>query len=87
MEEKVEENFFNKIKKIKEDNTKKLTNYEELKIPDILIIGQYTDIYKDKSKSDESTFFYKCQKSNCCIIIEINRENIEKIESNKQNSK
>jgi len=79
MEEKVEKN--------KDYITKKITSYEELKIPGILIIGQYTDIYKDKSKSDENTFFYRCQKSNCRIIIVINRENIKKIESNKQNSK
>jgi len=44
----------------------------------MLIIGQYTDIYKDKSKSDESTFFYRCKKTNCSIIIEINREDIKK---------
>ena len=52
MEEKVEKN--------KDYITKKITSYEELKIPGILIIGQYTDIYKDKSKSDENTFFYRC---------------------------
>ena len=66
---------------------KKLTNYEKLKIPGILVIRQYTYIYKDKSKSDKNTFFYRCQKSNFLITIEINRENIKKIESKTQNSK
>ena len=73
-----------------DDNTKKLNNYEKLKKPGILVIGQYTYIYKDKSKSDDNTFFYWCQKSNCRItfeINEINMENIKKIESKKQNSK
>ena len=69
MEEKEEGKFLKTIEKNKDDNTKILTNYEKLKVPGKLIIGQYTYIYKDKSKSDENTFFYMYQKLNSRIII------------------
>ena len=87
MEKKEEGKFLKTIEKNKDDNTKNLTNYEKLKVPGMLIIGQYTYIYKDKSKSDENTFFYRYQKSNCRIIIEINRENNKKIESKEKTIK
>ena len=60
-------------------NTKNKTKYQQLDIPGSIKIGVYTYIFKDKSKTNNNIFFYRCQKTNCRITIEISRDNIKKI--------
>ena len=36
-------------------------------------------MYKDQSKEDKNVFTYQCQKWDCKIPININRENLNKI--------
>ena len=40
-----------------------------------LQIGKYKYTFKDQSKSDSNLFTYRCQKWDCRIPININREN------------
>ena len=61
------------------DAAEKVTKYQKLKIPGLITIGEYNYIYKDQSKTNPNLFFYRCQRSNCRITIEIDRNNIDKI--------
>ena len=55
------------------------TKYEKLDIPGQIQIGKYKYTFKDQSKADPNLFTYRCQKWECKIPININRENINKI--------
>ena len=71
------------IEKSKKEEKGK-TKYQQLEIGNIKI-GNYSFVYKDQSKANKNIFFYRCQKSNCRITIEIDRENINKISEQKKN--
>ena len=47
---------------IGDDNTKNKTKYQQLDIPGSIKICVYTYIFKDKSKTNNNIFFYRCQK-------------------------
>lgn len=74
MENKIEDNT-------KSTNENSLTRYKKLGIPGKIKINKYTYTYKDQSKADKNKFFYRCNKTNSRIIIEITRENLNKITS------
>ena len=69
----------------KSANENSLTRYNKLGIPGKIIINKYTYTYKDQSKADKNKFFYRCNKTNCRVIIEITRENLNKIPSANKN--
>ena len=72
------------IEKSKKEEKGK-TKYQQLEIPGTIKIGNYSYVYKDQNKAYKNIFFYRCQKSNCRITIEIDRENINKISEQKKN--
>ena len=50
-------------------------------------IGDHNYVYKDQSKADKEKFFYRCQKRECRITIEINKDNLNKLNANDNKSK
>ena len=78
MENKKDENIDSKAQDLNYIKGK-ATNYQKLKIPGLIKIGDYSYVYKDQSKINPNLFFYRWQKSNCRITIEIDRDILDKI--------
>jgi hypothetical protein len=61
-------------------NTKpQLRVYEKLEVPNSIVIGDYTYVFKEQFKSDKNMFTYRCQKYNCRVPINITKQNLNKI--------
>ena len=57
-------------------NTKpQLRVYEKLEVPNSIVIGDYTYVFKEQFKSDKNMLTYRCQKYNCRVPINITKQN------------
>ena len=70
-----------------QNKDKNKTKYEILGVPGLIKIGDHNYVYKDQSKADKEKFFYRCQKRECRITIEINKDNLNKLNANDNKSK
>ena len=59
----------------------------KLKVPNSIIIEGYIYVFKEQHKSDPTRFTYLCQKYNCIAPININGENISKLNETNKNNK
>ena len=70
-----------------QNKDKNKTKYEILGVPGLIKIGDHNYVYKDQSKEDKEKFFYRCHKRECRITIEINKDNLNKLNANDNKSK
>ena len=85
MEDNINSNQ-NKVKIEKSKKKKKVKqNINNQKFQGNIKIENYSYVYQDQYKANKNIFLYRCQKSNCRITIEIDRENINEISEHKKN--
>ena len=56
------------------------TKYQLYNVPKSIVIGEYTYVFKDKLKSEPNFYTYRCQKYSCRIPININNNNLDKLQ-------